>query len=212
MQVDGPKNLYKVCTGGKQIGLYDQIQLMADHHCLYCGNQDFNLTLDHFLPKSKFWQYSISPCNLIPACYECNSKLKRDTIPKTMTSTIIHAYYDSDCYFKERWLYAELEDAQELSLSFFVQCPQDWTTIAKERIKYHFDFFQLKNRYRKFSAMVLSDVLACLRNRCTEDKFSEYLGVILDSRIDRIKEVNNWKRVAYTNYKRAVDISICRKI
>ena len=34
--------------------------------------------LDHFLPKSKYPQFSLSLYNLIPSCYTCNSLFKRD--------------------------------------------------------------------------------------------------------------------------------------
>ncbi|GEC72027.1 hypothetical protein SAMN05443543_107108 [Flavobacterium flevense] len=54
--------------------------------CYYC-NIDFvnifenntknHFTLDHILPKSKYPYLSISLFNLIPSCYSCNSKFKR---------------------------------------------------------------------------------------------------------------------------------------
>lgn len=44
------------------------------HKCQYCtiNNHD---TLDHFLPKSKYWEYIIHPLNLVPCCSDCNRKL-----------------------------------------------------------------------------------------------------------------------------------------
>ena len=44
------------------------------HKCQYCtiNNHD---TLDHFLPKSKYWEYVIHPLNLVPCCSDCNRKL-----------------------------------------------------------------------------------------------------------------------------------------
>lgn len=39
--------------------------------CAYCGKQDLNLTLDHFVPLSKGGELSIS--NVIPCCYSCNA-------------------------------------------------------------------------------------------------------------------------------------------
>lgn len=46
----------------------------SKHKCQYCtiNNHD---TLDHFLPKSKYWEYIIHPLNLIPCCSDCNRRL-----------------------------------------------------------------------------------------------------------------------------------------
>ena len=41
--------------------------------CQYCTLNSVN-TLDHFIPKQSFPEFSINPLNLFPCCSECNSK------------------------------------------------------------------------------------------------------------------------------------------
>jgi hypothetical protein len=41
--------------------------------CQYCTINSVN-TLDHFIPKDLFHEFSVHPHNLIPSCSQCNSK------------------------------------------------------------------------------------------------------------------------------------------
>jgi len=71
---------------------------LSPNFCPMCGG--FGLgTLDHYLPKSDFPQFSIFSQNLIPAC-SCNAKrgvtVKGDSSPKR----VIHPYFDT--FLKDR--------------------------------------------------------------------------------------------------------------
>lgn len=57
-------------------------------HCPFCGNPFDPDTLDHFLPKDKWPEFSIYPNNLAPQCGGCGSKKWR------------HYYCDKDCHVK----------------------------------------------------------------------------------------------------------------
>ncbi len=50
----------------------------GDHRCPFCG-LDRASSFDHYLPKSRYPEFSVAAANLIPACRECNG-LKGDQV------------------------------------------------------------------------------------------------------------------------------------
>lgn len=38
--------------------------------CLYCGARNAE-TVDHYLPRSEYSQFAITPANLVPSCDKC---------------------------------------------------------------------------------------------------------------------------------------------
>ncbi len=61
--------------------------------CPMCGRDALG-TLDHYLPKSLYYEFSFFSRNLVPACYQCN--VPRQTAYKGVNSRQrpIHCYYD----------------------------------------------------------------------------------------------------------------------
>lgn len=60
--------------------------------CLMCGGFG-NGTLDHYLPKEDFPEYSFFSKNLVPAC-NCNSLRGRTVKGAAPPARVIHPYYD----------------------------------------------------------------------------------------------------------------------
>lgn len=50
---------------------WEDIVRKYNYRCAYCGRKCY-LTVDHVIPVSKGGEHS--PCNIVPACVECNSK------------------------------------------------------------------------------------------------------------------------------------------
>jgi hypothetical protein len=82
---------------------YDRIFSKPVHgRCPFCGIGTVN-TLDHYLPKTHFPVFSVTPNNLVPACSWCQGE-KREYFPSTKAGQIIHPYFDD--FGKETWLSA----------------------------------------------------------------------------------------------------------
>ena len=95
---------------------YDSILLSSDI-CAFCGKRHTS-TVDHFLPKKKYPNFSITPINLVPCCKDCN-KNKADTIFTMVENTFFHPYEDDIDSF--RWLSATVEiNNNVLMFNFFV--------------------------------------------------------------------------------------------
>lgn len=67
--------------------------------CPYCGiTRNILHDLDHFMPRSKYPEFSILSNNLIYVCSECNQDFKKNEFLDTSTLTIrkfLNPYYDS---------------------------------------------------------------------------------------------------------------------
>ena len=94
---------------------YDKILALAPYgKCPYC-QQNLVKTVDHFLPKSKYVAYTVTPYNLIPACSDCNTG-KLDSTFHNRVEEPFHPYYDNfdDCV----WLKAKLIEMEPVSFQF----------------------------------------------------------------------------------------------
>ncbi|MEN3978346.1 hypothetical protein [Acinetobacter sp. CWB-B33] len=74
--------------------------LRHDHQlifCPYCGEEVIPSTLDHYLPKEKYPEYSICLDNLVPACTKCQGKdAKGEKVLNLNNSRIFfHPYYEN---------------------------------------------------------------------------------------------------------------------
>ncbi len=76
------------------LGFIGNLRDSASGACPVCGRDGLG-TLDHYLPKADYAEFSFFSKNLIPACSRCNSarsNLVRGTIPDHRP---IHPYYDA---------------------------------------------------------------------------------------------------------------------
>jgi 5-methylcytosine-specific restriction endonuclease McrA len=62
--------------------------------CPVCGSPVTG-SLDHYLPRHAFPEFSIMRANLIPACTHCNSGVKGRTLHGGAPRRFIHPYFDS---------------------------------------------------------------------------------------------------------------------
>ena len=133
--------------GGRKY--YDSIKLLAPNdRCPYCAQREVS-TLDHYLPKSKYPIYAVTPYNLIPVCSECNKNKKaRDFLSRD--EEIIHPYYDD--FTDEKWITADMIEGEPIAFEFDVKCPENWEETKKKRAHKHFDEFKLNKLYKSYAA------------------------------------------------------------
>lgn len=188
------KGLVKRNSGRK---IYDKI-LSQTPKCPYCGEIGNSATLDHYLPKSFFPQFSILPDNLVPACRDCNSGSKSSTFPKTEDQQIIHPYFDKTIFFEEQWIRAKVlagVNQEPYILEYYISCPEEWSNIDKKRAEKHFDEFNIAKRYGIQAAEQLSIEIDKRKNTLkslSKGKFRSYL-------LDGINAsfVNHWRSIMY---------------
>jgi len=150
--------------------IYDQLLSLAPlGKCPFCGF-GYASTLDHYLPKTNYPLLSVLPLNLVPACKDCNTG-KNTAIASKSEEQFLHPYFDHQGFVNDPWLYAKVEQTSPASISFYVQPPDDWDKVSKERVRHHFNGFKLAARY----SVEACNQLACLRD--TLIQYRELLGV-----------------------------------
>lgn len=86
---------YKLYDGRKRTkplaGIRRQKGLLS---CPMCGSLSTG-SLDHYLPREVFSEFSIMRANLIPACTHCNSHEKGNTYIGPPPARFIHPYFDA---------------------------------------------------------------------------------------------------------------------
>lgn len=90
--------------GDRQYALYDnrknsgELKRMRKKEglksCPFCGSPVTG-SLDHYLPRDLYREFSIMRANLVPACMHCNSSTKGTTVHGVNPRRFIHPYFDA---------------------------------------------------------------------------------------------------------------------
>lgn len=195
--------LYEYCLRNRRCGdVYNTIINLAKSpiiRCPFCGGVGTPTQLDHFLPKARYGHFSVLPYNLVPICKDCNTEYKKEFFPTSKDKQLIHPYLDDDCFFNQQWLYAEYEDD---TVTYFVVPPDTWSEDKKEKVHFHFQTFNLAERFAENAVGPLSDLLNQIKdskvNGMSKDMFE---SSIIDSVIRNESRVNYWKRVLFLAIK-----------
>jgi len=102
---------YFVPIGKPARKIYDALLNAAKEKYPFCGGIGTPRNLDHFLPKTHFPQFAILPCNLVPACRDCNMDGKAHAYATNAEDQIIQPYVDKDKFFTEQWIFAIYNEA-----------------------------------------------------------------------------------------------------
>lgn len=179
--------------------LYSAIMFAANGNCPYCGGIGEPKNLDHYLPKTHFPQFSVLPLNLIPACRDCNMDGKATAYAETPSEQIIHPYLDHACFFNEQWLYARYIESvvsEPAIIEYYVEAPEGWHAVNKERVKAHFDSFNLLDRFSREAASRSTTYIDQMRNLIALGiEIEQAKSTILNSVIDKALCTNHWERV-----------------
>lgn len=176
---------------------YDEIMLLAPYgRCQLCGQRQVK-TLDHYLPKSKFPTYSITPYNIIPACSDCN-KDKTDNIATWRGDETIHPYYDD--FNDELWIKAELVEDNPVSFQFYTQKPERWDETKYFRAKTHFEKFGLNKLYKPYASELFIGAFSRLKRLYDKTDEQETKDEIIECIRDEQKHgLNSWQSVMYSS-------------
>ncbi|MDV4111466.1 hypothetical protein CMT20_06550 [Elizabethkingia anophelis] len=190
----------KSCYDSGSIGIELLKQKVRDRQldvfkgeCQYC-NMGEPLTIDHYLPRFYFPEFSALSINLIPCCATCNNKKGEEWLVEG-SRKIINYYYD------------ELPDTDYLVCKIVFR-----KGIAKARfsletrmignematvIENHFETLGLLDRYNERSGGEITEVLDAITQRVG-------LKTLLDMRAELVADANDLKNRRGSNYWRAV--------
>lgn len=166
------------------------------NECPYCGNPKSPDTLDHFIPKGNWSEYSIYPDNLVPQCRECAPIKSEKYYSKAKSSAIyIHPLYFD---ILTRIGFKITTSIAGGKFSFNVVClkSKDMSQIDFDRVLSHFAGLDVKKRILTYCHRTTS-------HWCRLQK-----STINDSRASferRVKEYgadchDNWEVALYKSY------------
>ncbi|PGL47818.1 hypothetical protein CN922_21900 [Bacillus cereus] len=110
--------------------------------CPYCDMNKINrdlVSVDHFLPKSKFPILSIFPDNLIVSCKGCNENIKGENIK----TPIAHPYYEEVA----NHFTFQVDDSNLDQFKIEVKMNEDNSSLMNKKIENFLSLFEIKERY-----------------------------------------------------------------
>jgi len=177
--------------------IYDTlVSLAPSGRCPFCGFGHV-YTLDHYLPKAKYPQFSVLPFNLVPSCTDCN-KGKSTAIATTQEGQSLHPYYDQGNFINDQWLYAEVKRTSPVTIQFYVKPPIHWSAIEKARVESHFKDFNLSSRYVTETVdelAILKDILIQYEALLGQTGVSQHL--LIQAQSHAMKHANSWQTAMY---------------
>jgi len=162
--------------------------------CPLCSVRSVD-TLDHYLPKSKYPVYSVVPINLVPACTPCN-KGKLISFPQNDVEQTLHPYYDN--VQDESWIQATVLQTKPISFNYYVDCPNTWSQIKKDRASNHFNAYNLNELFTSHANEELRGAKLHLQKLFNQnpDLLIEHLSDAYSSRRGELG-INSWQSIMY---------------
>ncbi len=168
---------------------YDKIMSVAKNgKCPICGIGQVS-TLDHYLTKTIYPTYTVTPCNLVPVCKDCNFN-KLDFKLSTNNDALLHPYYDDIDNFE--WLCASVKKYDEdIVVNYFIN--QNIEKKLYSRLTKHFEIYHLGQAYAVQASTEIAENIILWKNKCSElgkDEFALFLTECLQSKECYMK--NTW--------------------
>lgn len=157
-------------------------------------------TLDHYLPKSLYPEFSTLSLNLVPACSKCNLS-KRDQVEsgKAAVRLFLHPYYDR--IPDSEFLLLDIKvHGQGLGLTYRLQQPHGMHRNVFSQITSHFERLDLNDRYRTMSLVHLRGRYRALASFYGTDKNVLRVRRELSRESDSLRQQygrNHWAAVLY---------------
>ncbi len=140
----------------------DLLKRIEVARCPFCGISESS-TLDHYLPKERYPEFSVFPKNLVPSCAVCNTR-KRDRILDAGTNVrmFLHPCYDPIPDMSFLTVHARME-ADALVLSYRLIRPAGMALQTFRHLTSHFNELDLADRYRRMGLEHLGGQYPALR-------------------------------------------------
>ncbi len=161
-QKDAMRHAYSVETEPMTTLRGDLLKRISVARCPFCGISESS-TLDHYLPKEQYPEFSIFPKNLVPSCALCNTR-KRDRILDAGTNVrmFLHPCYDPipDAAFLT--VRVRMEE-NGLILAYRLNRPAGMALQTFQHLTSHFNELGLADRYRRMGLEHLGGLYPALR-------------------------------------------------
>ena len=186
---------------------YDHLMSLANTgKCPICGIGQAS-TLDHYLAKTIYPTYAVTPYNLVPVCKDCNFA-KSDSI-MIPDSAPLHPYYDE--VDSINWLEAQLIERDEGIVAEFSvsQDLQKSDVCLYQRLKRHMDLYHLNKAYAIQATTEIAENLPFWKKKYKEwgrEEFKTYLTELLAAK--ESFQYNTWNTALLRALIENIDIVV----
>lgn len=150
-------------------------------------------SLDHYIPKEEFPEFSVNPINLVPCCSTCNSK-KKENWKDDKKMLFLNLY--SDVIPNSQYLFVNVVSKTEFTFELKNVSKIDLNLFKV--IDSHYSRLNLLQRFREDSDEVISELDLLISNG--RDSFNNDIKLekFINNHYSTIEKrdgVNNWKVV-----------------
>lgn len=140
----------------------DLLNRVSVARCPFCGISESS-TVDHYLPKEQYPEFSVFPNNLVPSCAVCNTR-KQDhiLIEGTNVRMFLHPCYDAIPDVEFLTVRVRME-ADAVIMSYHLTQPAGIALRAFQHLRSHFNKLNLADRYRRMGLEHLGGQYPALR-------------------------------------------------
>lgn len=171
---------------------YDRF--VSPEKCPLCG-QRRAATLDHYLPQKQHPALVVTPCNLVPACRDCNT-IKLAYTPTNPGEQTLHPYFDD--LGNEQWVFAEIQETSPPVALFQARPPAHWPAVRQSRARFHFAKFELRRLYGSHAGEEISEIRQSVANLSVRSGAAAVRGWLQEQAESRgAVFVNSWRAALY---------------
>lgn len=166
--------------------------------CPYC-RVDTAATMDHYLPKEKFPEFSFLPINLVPCCSRCNS-IKGERWIFNDNRIFINYYFDNldiENFLKSKIKYKKDAIKTSTNIKYSLETGDIQDKDLSKTIESHFFELELLDRYNELVGEELSNIYTSVMK--SDYSLDEHIRAIRNE-FNVKKEIygdNHWKVVLY---------------
>lgn len=163
--------------------------------CPACGEDGTPNTLDHYLPKQTYPEFSITAWNLFPMCDICQGEKSTKTVNAANERLFLHPYFDQ--FMDAQVLELEIGTPYNAPTSISVAPHNALAAAESALVGRHLDELNIAKRFNHFFKSEYLRLLRLVRDiRADGMDVTAMLGYF--RRNARDKSINSWGHVFYT--------------
>lgn len=164
--------------------------------CPYCGKPVVPSTLDHFLPKEDWPEFSIYPDNLVPQCSDCAPIKGRKYYCSTKNSAMfIHPFYSSLLSQVGFDISATLMNND---VSFNVRYKlMDIDESDRPRVRLHIHSLKITRRIKEYCDVKLKRIIR--KSKKSKNSIAGIINCYMPEVQSESYLLNNWKEAFYSS-------------
>lgn len=168
--------------------------LLSAKLCPYCSSPAIT-DLDHYLPRSKYKDFSIYAANLVPSCHPCNNVKRAFSPDENPEHHLIHPYYET--FPDQPIMEIDTTISENGGIAPVLYVPQDDEgehATLRAKAQFQIEKFRLNTRLTEAINLFLSNhevALESIYSTGGADKVAEYLHLTATKTAERLGQ-NDW--------------------